>query len=159
RGAAADAGGDLYLVLDQFEEYFVYHEAEDGRGTLAWELPELLLRRQARVNVLLAIREDTLARLDVFKGRIPNLFGNYLRLDYLDRAGGRAAIVGPVERWNQPVEPAGRVTLEPDLVEAVVDETAPGKVELGLAGREVIDEPQGDARVEAPFLQLVMERL
>ena len=52
RGAAAEAGGDLYLVLDQFEEYFVYHEAEDGPGTLAWELPELLLRRQARVNVL-----------------------------------------------------------------------------------------------------------
>ena len=159
RGAAAEAGGDLYLVLDQFEEYFLYHEEDDGRGTLAWELPELLLRRDVRVNVLLATREDALARLDAFKGRIPNLFGNYLRLDYLDRAGGRAAIVGPVDRWNDLVEPAQPFTVEPGLVEAVLDETAAGKLDIGLAGRGTIEEPQGDARVEAPFLQLVMERL
>jgi len=159
RGAATEAGGDLYLVLDQFEEYFLYHEGDEGPGTLAWELPELLVRRDLRVNVLLAIREDALARLDAFKGRIPNLFANYLRLDHLDRAGGRAAIVGPVDRWNQLVEPAQRVTVEPGLVEAVLDQTAAGKVDIGLAGRGTIEEPRGDARVEAPFLQLVMERL
>ena len=37
------------------------------------------------MRVLLALRDDALAKLDRFKGQIPNLFANYLRLDHLDR--------------------------------------------------------------------------
>jgi len=36
-------------------------------------------------RALLSLREDTLARLDRLKAVIPNLFGNVLRLDRLDR--------------------------------------------------------------------------
>ena len=52
-------------------------------------------RAGLRANFLLGLREDALAKLDAFKGRIPNLFANYLRLDHLDRRGARAAILGP----------------------------------------------------------------
>src|SRR4051794_31747991 len=31
--------GELYLVLDQLEEYFVYHPVEEGQGPLVAELP------------------------------------------------------------------------------------------------------------------------
>jgi len=58
---------ELYLVLDQFEEYFLYHENERGPGTLAEELPEALRRAGLRVNFLIGIREDSLASLDAFK--------------------------------------------------------------------------------------------
>ena len=44
------------------------------------------------------ISEDALSELDVFTGLIPNVFGNYLPLDRLDREAARAAITGPVER-------------------------------------------------------------
>ena len=83
---------ELYIVLDQFEEYFLYHENERGPGTLAEELPEALRRAGLRVNFLIGIREDSLASLDAFKARIPNLFGNSLRLDRLERSAARAAI-------------------------------------------------------------------
>ena len=94
---------DLLLILDQAEEYFLYHSEDGG---FAEELPELVTRPGLRVRVLLSLRDDALAKLDRFKGRIPNLFANYLRLDHLDRRAAREAIVKPVERYN---ELAGRV--------------------------------------------------
>jgi hypothetical protein len=149
---------ELYLVLDQFEEYFLYHENERGPGTLAEELPEALRRAGLRVNFLIGIREDSLASLDAFKARIPNLFGNSLRLDRLERRAARAAILGPLERYNELVAAGDGVEAESELVEAVLDEVAAGRVDLGLSGRGAVGEEDSD-RIEAPYLQLVLERL
>jgi WD40 repeat protein len=150
-----EVSGELYLVLDQMEEYFLYHGR--GAGALGEALEEVLLRPDLRVHVLLGIRDDALAELDAFKARVPGLFANVVRLDHLDREGARSAIVGPLEAY---AELGGEhVTAEPALVEAVVDQVAAGRIEQGLAGRGGIDgEPRSD-RVEAPFLQLVMQRL
>ena len=150
---------DLYIVLDQFEEYFLYHEGETGPGTLAEELPEALRRGALRANFLLGIREDALARLDVLKPRIPNLFGNSLRLDRLDRIAGRAAILGPLERYNELVPAEQQVSAEPRLVETVLEQVAVGRVDLGQSGRGGVDDQEDADRIEAPYLQLVLERL
>jgi WD40 repeat protein len=147
---------DLLLVLDQAEEYFLYHAEEAG---LAEELPELVTRPGLRVRVLLSLRDDALAKLDRFKGSIPNLFGNYLRLDHLDRRSARAAIEGPVERYNELASEDSQVELEPALVDAVLAETVAGKVELGEAGGGLGPGQTDESRVEAPYLQLVMERV
>ena len=69
--------------------------------------------------MLLSLREDTLASLDRLKADIPQLFSNVLRLDRLDRAAGRAAIVGPLRRWNE-LE-GDEVVAEEALVERVLD--------------------------------------
>ena len=53
------------------------------------------------MNVLIALREDALAGLDRFKGRVPHLFENYLRLKHLDRTAAREAIEQPVAEWNR----------------------------------------------------------
>ena len=151
RGASEAVGGDVYVILDQFEEYFLYHEDDPFAAELAAAISEPGLR----ANFLLGLREDALAKLDAFKGRIPNLFGNYLRLDHLDRGGARSAILGPVELWN---ELSGeRVRVEPALVEAVLDQVAAGKVDVGRAGRGGVE--ADEERIEAPYLQLVLERL
>jgi WD40 repeat protein len=135
--AAAQAGGECHLLLDQFEEYMLYHGVD---GPLSAALPQLLRRPGLRVNILLAVRDDALAELDEFAGRIPELFGNLLRLDRLDREAGRAAILGPLARYS---ELSGEeFTAEDSLVEAVLDEAT-----------------AETAGVEAPYLQLVLERL
>jgi WD40 repeat protein len=154
--AADRAGGDLYLILDQFEECFLYHR--DG-GRFAQQLAEVLRRTGLRVNVLLGMREDALARLDALKGAIPNLLANRLRLERLDRAAGAAAIVGPIKRYNELAPADERVEMEPALQEAILDEVTAGRVELGLAGRGVSLSEDDDGRIEAPYLQLVLERL
>src|SRR5204863_7586790 len=92
--ADLDEETETYLILDQFEEYFVYNRPADAPGTLVAELPELM--RRARANVLIAVREDSLAQLDAFTGGIANVFANHLRLDHLDRHAARDAIRGPL---------------------------------------------------------------
>ena len=134
--AAAQRSGELHLLLDNFEEYILYHGVE---GPLSKTLPELLHRPGLRVNLLIALRDDALAELDEFAGRIPELFSTLLRLDRLDREAGRAAILGPLAPYG---ELSGEeLTAEEALVEAVLDEAST------------------DTGVEAPYLQLVLERL
>ena len=133
-------GTELYLVLDQVEEYFLYHGRNGRPDALLHELPDVVNAPGLRVNVLLGIREDALAALDAFKARIPQVLGNYLRLDRLDRSAGEAAILGPLAAWSELT--GEEVAAEPTLVEGLLDEVS---VE--------------DGRIEAPYLQVVLQRV
>ena len=87
----------------------------------------MLRRAGLRVNVLIGIREDALARLDAFKARIPNLLANSLRLDHLDRAAGAGRDPRPARALQRArSRRTTRVEIEPELVEAVLDEVAAG---------------------------------
>jgi WD40 repeat protein len=145
---------DVLLILDQAEEYFLYHQAEDGFGV---ELPELVTRPGLRVRVLLSLRDDALSKLDRFKGRIPNLFANYLRLDHLDRRSAREAVEKPVERYNELTGES--IEVEDGLIDAVLDQTEAGQVDLGAAGRGIAADDSSSGRIEAAYLQLVLERI
>jgi len=151
----AQEGRDVYLVLDQAEEYFLYHADDGGPGSFAEALPEVLTAPQ-RINVLISIRDDSLAKLDRFTGRIPGLFANTLRLDRLDRQAATAAIVRPIDRYAELTGHAA--TIEPELVERVLDEVGAGQIEPALGGLGAVEGDE-DARIEAPYLQLVMQRL
>jgi len=152
-------GGDLYVILDQTEEYFLYHGAEGGPGTFADEFPDVVGSFELRVNFLLAIREDALAKVDVFRRRIPSVLDNYLRLDHLEPEAARAAIVEPIEAYNRLVDGAAAVSIEPALVDAVLEQVVTGRVDVGAAGRGSIDLNGGAVRIETPYLQLVMRRI
>ena len=80
------------------------------------------------------------------------------RLDHLDRDSAREPIVGPVDRYNA-LSADGTVEVEPALVEAVLGQVAAGKVELGESGRGGVEQSVAAGRIEAPFLQLVLDRL
>jgi WD40 repeat protein len=154
-------GTDLLIVLDQFEEFFLYHEHENGHGSFMVELPRAVNLPDLRCNFLVSIREDAVARLDRFKGRIPALLQHTLRLRHLDRRAARAAIEQPLERYRQLGTRTGPVNAEPELVEAVLDEVRVGKVTLGSGGRGSVEPMAGspEAPVETPYLQLVLTRL
>jgi WD40 repeat protein len=151
--------GDLYVILDQAEEYFLYHGGEDGEGTFAVDFPAVVNDSDLRVNFVLAIREDALAKLDGFKAGIPNVLGNYLRLEHLTPIAARAAIVKPISQYNRLVGEEEAVEIEPELVDAVLEQVVAGKVGIGQAGRGVVEGGNGVVRIETPYLQLVMQRL
>jgi WD40 repeat protein len=154
--AANRAGGDLYVILDQFEECFLY---QPGGEPFAGQLAQVFRRAGLRVNALIGIREDSLARLDSLKASIPNLLANRLRLERLDRAAGAAAIIGPVGAYNDLVARDERVEIERQLADAILDEVTAGRVELGVVGRGVAHGAAEENRIEAPYLQLVLDRL
>jgi Novel STAND NTPase 1/Domain of unknown function (DUF4234) len=160
--ASAHAQADILVVLDQFEEYFLYHEVERSERTFADELPRAVNNPGLHARFVLAIREDTLAKLDRFKREIPSLFGTYLRVRHLDRNAAQQAIERPIEEYNR-LGSAGdeHVEIEPGLVEAVLDQVTAGRVVLEQAGlgAGIDDATAAEERIEAPYLQLVMTRL
>lgn len=154
--------GELLIILDQFEEYFMYHAQEDGERTFAVEFPRAVNRAGLRVNFLVSLREDALSKLDRFKGRIPNLFDNYLRIGHLSQAAARDAIEKPVEEFNRrQTNETDRVTIEPALVGAVLSQVQTGRVTLTRDGTGGVADsnPQAEAPIETSYLQLVMTRL
>src|SRR5262249_39248726 len=153
---SAAVHGDTYLLLDQLEAYFVYHAPAPA---LADEIAEVLARPDLRVHILLAVRDDALARLDAFKVQLPGLLANRLRLDQLTRPAGRRAIVGPIERYGALVPEEEGLAVEPELVEAVLDGVRAGAVVQGARGRGASKAASSTARIETPYLQLVMQRL
>jgi WD40 repeat protein len=156
---SAELGAELCLLVDQLEELFLYHPAKDGAAGFVDLLPELVLRPGLRVNVLLGVRDDALAQLDVFKERIPGLFMNSLRLDHLDRRAAREAILGPLARFATIAGAAGAMEIEPELVDEVLDEVAAGRIEPSISGVGAVEGTARAGRIETPYLQLVLQRL
>jgi membrane protein implicated in regulation of membrane protease activity len=154
--AAESVDGEIIVMLDQFEEYFLYHAAEDDASRFVVELPRAIANEGVRASFLVSIREDALAKLDYFEDRIPNLFGNLLRVDHLDRDAARRAIEEPIAMYNRRVSPS--VSIEPALVETVLDEVRIGRVTLGGPHQVALAQPEHE-RIETPYLQLVMQRL
>ncbi len=151
--------GRLLIILDQFEEYFLYHAQEDGQGSFASEFPWAVNNPDLPVSFMISIREDALAKLDRFEGRIPNLFDNYLRVEHLDRDSAREAIIKPIDQYNRLTDPGRKMIIEPALVEEVLKQVRTGQVVLGETGRGSIEGKDTEAQIETPYLQLVMTRL
>ena len=63
----------------------------------------------------------------------------------------------PVERFAELTGDA--VAIEPALVERVLDEVGAGQIEPALGGLGAVESAEDGARIEAPYLQLVMQRL
>ena len=168
---AATAGGtSLLVILDQFEEHFVYGTAQNGREPFAQQLARCVNRADFRMNVLISIREDSYAGVgDLFSGLIPNLYANSVHLDYLDREGGREAILRPIEKLNEGRPKSEQLEMpESALVEAVLDgvrrrarERADVRdiAQVDGSGQQVERQETAPNQIETTYLQLVMTRL
>jgi formylglycine-generating enzyme required for sulfatase activity len=162
-GAAAErAGCDVLIILDQFEEYFLYHPQDPGEDSFAHQFAGAANASTLPASFLISLRDDALFRLDRFKPLIPNLFSNYLRLDPLSAGLARRAITEPLAAYNRL--PAVRrvagapMEIEKELVDAVIAQLPAGRAILKDGGQG--DAPTAhQAGIEAPYLQLVMQRL
>src|SRR5215207_11207680 len=153
--AAVDA--TPLIILDQFEERFLYEPDDDGFDD---ELAQCINRRDLRANFLISVREDAYSLIGSrFKPRIPNVYGNYLHLDYLDARAARDAVVKPVKAFNRSLPPdAPRYEIQTALVDAVLEQVRHGRLTIGDGGMPEVD-ASGPARVDTAYLQLVMKRL
>lgn len=157
--ASARFRGTLLVVLDQFEEYLLYH-SETGGSSFDEELARIVNRRDVAANVLVGIREDGLAKLDRFRKRIPNLLGNTLRLRRLTPDAARQAIRGPLDVYNkQRGDGVPPVRIEDDLVEAVVAQVRATRIQSSAAGSGTTGTSDEGELIETALLQMVMTHL
>jgi len=145
------------VILDQFEEHFLYTADDDPFDD---ELAHCINRADLRAHFLISVREDAYPLIGPrFKARIPNVYGNYLHLDFLDERAGHDAIVQPVRALNESLPAAApHFEVEPALVDAVLEQVRRGRVSIGEDGAAAVG-AAGRIGVETAYLQLVMRRL
>lgn len=157
-GASKAANTSLLIMLDQFEEYFLYRSREPVPERFADQLACCINRTDLRAHFLIAIREDAYGGLgDLFKGRIANIYSNYLHVEYLDRACAEQAIREPLEIYNGQPGVSEPVHIQDQLVDAVLDQVRAFDDDDGAAQRQGASNGGGRNRVVTPMLQLVME--
>ena len=150
--------GSIFLIFDQFEEYFLYHGPTAAEHGFDAELARLVNRRDIDAHVMFSLREDGLSKLDRFQGRIPNLLSNMLRLDHLDREAANNAIREPLRVYNEtPTTGSHSIEIEKALVEALLaDRDLMRPTETIVRGEQ---SPRGEEKFETPLLQLVLTRI
>jgi CHASE2 domain-containing sensor protein len=153
---AEQAGATPLVILDRFED--VLFEPED-RG-FDDEFARCVTDPHLRANFLLSVRQDAMSLIGQrFKGLIPNVYGNFLHLDFLDETAAQDAVVRPIREFDRRLpRDAVHHEIEPELVETVLRQVRRGSIAVGEeAGTEL--PAVGPHRVETAYLQLVMQRL
>ncbi len=151
-------GGDLLIVLDQFEQFFLRRDTENEEKFLD-EFVHLVNSRRSGVNFLISIREDAYTKLDALKDDIFNLFDNSIPISSIDRDAARDAIIKPKDQYNLLTAPGGRIiSIEPALVEAVLNHSVISGEDVSADGGGSAS-PSRPAVIKTPFLQIVMKRL
>ena len=130
---SAQADRDVYLVLDQAEEYFLYHADDGGPGSFAEALPGRLGCAAASAT----------SSSPCAKTRSPSSTAS--RVGFQASSRTRSGSIGstgkPAARRSSgrssasPSSPARSSTVEPELVERVLDEVGAGRIEPALGGR------------------------
>jgi conflict system STAND superfamily ATPase len=154
---------DLLIILDQFEEYFLYHRDEDGPGTFGTEFSQAVNRSDLPLTFLIGIREDALARLDRFKGPRAQPLRELRPHQAPARQPGRGRRRRTAQAAQRAVARRGTLDGRPRPGPAGARRVRVGGVVLSVVGRgmaaRAADRPPTDPAIETPYLQMVLTRL
>lgn len=170
-------GLELLIILDQFEEFFLYHKEEPAPGTFAHEFARAVMTTDLCVRFLLSLRDDSLYKLDSFRALLPGLFENRLQILPLTVKHARQGINKAIAAYNetQPVEL--RVEADEKVIDVVLDEVrienvrqvggikgiaqmaTPAQARTAAEPSAPAPELSDDDYIDAPYMQLVMSRI
>jgi formylglycine-generating enzyme required for sulfatase activity len=144
------ASKPFIVIFDQFEEVFTQYAVRHALefDHFIEQLVAVMTAEEQEVHLVLAMREDFLAELSVFRGNVPNLYNNYYRLTKLTPPQAREAIENPVKAFGFEYEPELLKNLLRDLVEQ--ESRDPYNLSLTTRLRQF---------VESPYLQIVCQEL
>jgi WD40 repeat protein len=132
------------IIFDQFEEILTAHPADrDVKLRFFEQVGEAL--RDPNYYALFALREDYLAGLDPYRGKLPNGARTTFRLDLLSRAAAQQAIEGPAAAMGIPFAPGDPAAGELGAAELLVKNLS----------RVRVPRPDGEpAAGQAPFVEV-----
>ncbi len=127
------------LIFDQFEELFTLFSQKDDKGTLdnlQRRLLEMLVgiikNPGLKVKIVIAIREDYLAKLDVLAKEYPQIFDHRVLLEQLDQDESAKAILCP---FRGPVQFPSKLT--PKLAVTIIKELSSSQMEGSIHPTEL----------------------
>ena len=157
-------GGRLYIILDQFEDYFLYQPKIDSQHQFILEFSEAVNNPNLRANFLISIRDESYAKLDRLAVEIPNLFKQGLRIERLNWQEGREAIEKPISQYNNKFAQQFRIDSEltgeilKDIEAITASQWLQG--EAGLGDKDIAaKQDESSQMIETSCLQLVTARL
>jgi HEAT repeat protein len=115
---------ELMIILDQFEEFFVFWPERAQRQPFVNALADCYEDKRLPVRFLIGIRGDYFTHLATWRDRLPHIFHNEYYLEGMNREQAQAAITGPLAKLARLVE------YEPAFLDVLLDDLARGGVEL-----------------------------
>ena len=145
--------GRIFFIIDQFEEYFLYHPLSETDNDFDEQLARAVNSPDVPVSFLISLREEGLSKLDRLLGRIPRLLSNMLRIEHLSQTGAHAAI-------EEPLTKTPEVEIDDNLIPELFKQLDPDLVGFDESNRPKPLTSKGDeSRVNGSFLQIVLTRL
>jgi hypothetical protein len=114
---------ELVLVLDQFEEFFVFWPQAEQRHPFVEALAECYHDRALPLRIVLSIRKDYFGDLQELQPQLP-VFQNVYRVEPMTRSEMEEAITGPTKALGKPAR------YQPELLAALLDDLGRGGMEL-----------------------------
>ena len=152
---AEPARRPVLIILDQFEEYFLYRD-RIGMSAVDRALGDLAARRNSRVHLLFGLRDDALHHLDRLRAFVPAILETTIELRGLNDAEIRDAIAGPIERYNGKYRNKdSAIVVEDGLVATLIRQLKQADTAVST-GRATPGKERG---VELPYLQLALTKL
>jgi hypothetical protein len=125
--------GELFLLFDQFEEYFRYR-ADPVGSDFARELALIANEATFDVHILISLREDSLSLLDRLRVRIPNILETTMELRPLDKDSARSSILGPLEAWRNRDWPGPAAEPDDQFIEELLNQSDNLALRLAASG-------------------------
>ena len=152
--------GRLFFIFDQFEEYIYYHPLSENGKRFDDQLAAAINDRSVPAGFLVSLREDGLGKLDRLRGGIPDLLGNVIRLEHLDKDGAEEAIRKPLRIFNR--DSSIKVEVTDDFTATLLSQADADRLEWD----EPVDSTEGElprsdrgVRYRALALQAVLTRV
>jgi|GEM_PF-1511586 len=138
----------LIIILDQFEEFFLYHKHSKGFKDFILQFSSAVSDPSCPVAVVISMREDFAMELNHFKSRLPTLlFENFYRLERLTIENAKDAVIQPVEHIGYRYETG------------FVDELLSNLTIREVIGGHSKPLPELVETIEPPYLQIVCSQL
>lgn len=123
----------LYVILDQFEEFFAKYTLEEDRQLFILDLAECLNDATLNVRWVISITTDSFGQLGKFEPHIRNPFSNAQSLYLFNQQEAAAVIAKPAQRHGLSFEDGLLEQLLNDLDQNHDELTAPTQIQLVCA--------------------------
>ncbi len=123
----------LYVILDQFEEFFAKYTLEEDRQLFILDLAECLNDATLNVRWVISITTDSFGQLGKFEPHIRNPFSNAQSLYLFNQQEAAAVIAKPAQRHGLSFEEGLLEQLLNDLGHDHNELTAPTQIQLVCA--------------------------